>query len=118
MAKLLTILFWIIICGSLCSAQDLHYSNYNYNKLYLNPGNTGGFNGTLRVGASQRNQYRTFIGEAYQSSMIWIDSQLSIGKNERHWLGVGFYLLTDSIGDLGLSQNGTSFKSCLSSFLR
>ncbi len=88
------------------SSQDLHYSNYNYAPLYLNPANTGGFNGNIRAGASYRDQFRTFIGEAYQSTMIWADSPVAFVVNERQWLGIGLNLFSDRTGDLGFGMSG------------
>lgn len=92
-------------CFSL-SAQDLHYSNYNYAPLYLNPANTGGFNGNIRAGASYRDQFRTFIGEAYQSTMLYVDSPVSFVVNEKMWIGIGLNLFADKVGDLGLGTSG------------
>ena len=88
------------------SGQDLHYSNYNYAPLYLNPANTGGFNGNIRAGASYRDQFRTFIGEAYQSTMLWVDSPVSFVVNEKMWIGIGLNMFADKTGDLGLGTSG------------
>ena len=87
-------------------AQDLHYSNYNYAPLYLNPATTGGFNGNIRVGASHRDQFRTFIGEAYQSTMVWADSPATFVIDEKKWLGLGVNLFSDKVGDLGFGMSG------------
>jgi len=97
----------ILFLGCLSiSAQDLHYSNYNYAPLYLNPANTGAFNGNIRAGASYRDQFRTFIGEAYQSTMIWVDSPVSFVVNEKMWIGLGLNMFADKTGDLGLGTSG------------
>lgn len=96
---------FMIACFS-ASSQDLHYSNYNYAPLYLNPASTGGFNGNIRAGASYRDQFRTFIGEAYQSTMVWADSPVSFVFNERQWIGIGINLFSDRTGDLGLGMSG------------
>jgi len=90
------------------NAQDLHYSNYTYSPLYLNPANTGGFNGSIRVGASHRDQFRTFIGEAYQSTMVYVDSPVSFLANEKMWLGLGANLFSDRVGDLGFGLGGVT----------
>lgn len=96
----------ICLCSIAAKGQDLHYSNYNYAPLYLNPANTGGFNGNIRAGASYRDQFRTFIGEAYQSTMIWADSPVSFTFNERQWIGIGLNLFSDKTGDLGFGMSG------------
>ena len=103
-----TILLSIAFCLSCFAikAQDLHYSNYNYAPLYLNPATTGGFNGNIRVGASYRDQFRTFIGEAYQSTMLWADSPVSFIIEDKAWLGLGVNLFSDKVGDLGFGMSG------------
>ena len=103
-----TILLSIAMCFFcfVTKAQDLHYSNYNYAPLYLNPATTGGFNGNIRVGASYRDQFRTFIGEAYQSTMIYADSPVSFIIDEKKWLGLGVNLFADKVGDLGFGMSG------------
>jgi len=104
------LLLSIVFCflGSSSYAQDLHYSNYNFTPLFLNPAKTGGFNGSIRVGAAHRDQFRTFIGEAYQSSMVYIDSPVSFLGNEKLWLGLGANLFSDRVGDLGFGMNGVT----------
>lgn len=105
--KLLYLSFLLLFTGSLIS-QDLHYSNYHFAPLYLNPAKTGGFNGNIRAGASYRDQFRTFIGEAYQSTMVWADSPIAFGINEQQWIGVGVNLFSDKTGDLGFGMSGVS----------
>lgn len=96
----------ICFCSLFVKAQDLHYSNYNYAPLYLNPANTGSFNGNIIVGASYRDQSRTFIGEAYQSTMVYADSPVSFILTEKLWLGLGINLFADQVGDLGFGMSG------------
>lgn len=95
----------MILGVSLC-AQDLHYTNYEFAPLYLNPAKTGGFNGSLRAGGTYRDQFRTFIDEAYQSTGLWADSPIAFGFNEKQWIGIGANLYTDKTGDLGFGQSG------------
>lgn len=101
---LISVLFFFF--AFVAKGQDLHYTNYNYAPLYLNPANTGGFNGNIRAGASYRDQSRTFIGEAYQSTMIWADSPVTFIFNERQWIGLGINLFSDKTGDLGFGMSG------------
>lgn len=92
--------------GLFGQAQDLHNSDYRFNPLYFNPALTGGFEGTIRAGSVHRDQFRTFIGQAYQSTSLWVDSPISYVINENSWLGVGANFYRDIAGDLGLGHNG------------
>ncbi len=92
--------------GLFGQAQDIHNSDYRFNPLYLNPALTGGFEGTIRIGSTHRDQFRTFIGQAYQSTSLWVDSPISFVINEKSWLGVGANFYRDLAGELGLGHNG------------
>jgi len=95
-----------MVLGFYIQAQDLHNSDYRFNPLYLNPALTGGLEGNLRAGAIHRDQFRTFLGKAYQSTSIWLDSPVSFVFNEKTWLGLGANFYRDLVGDLGLGHNG------------
>lgn len=86
-------------------AQTLHFSDYSYAALALSPANTGAFHGTLRFNAARREQYRNFIGQAYEDTYISIDSPVSFIINEKHWLGLGISFQQMLAGDLTLEQN-------------
>ena len=56
MKKLLVILF--ICIGFSSKAQDIHFSQFYMNPVYLNPALTGNFDGDWRFTANQRSQWR------------------------------------------------------------
>ena len=111
--KLSRIIICLCICafGSILTAQDLHFTNYNFAPLHLNPAKTGGFNGSYRVGGTYRDQFRTFIDEAYQSAGLWIDSPIAFGLNEKQWIGAGANLFNDQVGDLGFGTRGVNLNA-------
>ncbi len=111
--KLSRIIICLCICafGTLLTAQDLHFTNYNFAPLHLNPAKTGGFNGSYRVGGTYRDQFRTFINEAYQSAGLWIDSPIIFGFNEKQWIGAGASLFNDQVGDLGFGTRGVNLNA-------
>jgi gliding motility-associated-like protein len=102
---LLSFLFSILVVGYICG-QDLHYSNYNFAPLYLNPAKTGDFLGTIRIGGIYREEARFFINNPFQTQNIHIDSPLSKGFSKNHWVGLGLNIYTDKAGDIAAANNG------------
>jgi len=57
MKKLITIL--LIVMSFTSKAQDIHFSQYYMNPIYLNPALTGNFEGDWRFTANQKSQWRS-----------------------------------------------------------
>jgi hypothetical protein len=51
-------LFFLLLIVQV-NGQDIHWSQYNDNPLFQNPGNTGNFNGDYRFVGNYRNQWRS-----------------------------------------------------------
>lgn len=98
--------FILVFLSFIGSAQDLHYTNYNFAPLYFSPAETGSFNGTIRVGGILRDQFSSFITNAYQSQSLYIDSPQSFGVLKKDWVGLGLVFYNDSAGDIGFSNTG------------
>lgn len=56
--KSLTIIFWCFLSLT-GKAQDVHFSQFYMNPVYLNPALTGNFEGDWRFSANQRSQWRS-----------------------------------------------------------
>lgn len=52
--------------SSTCMAQDIHFSQYYMNPIYLNPALAGNFNGDWRFTANQKSQWRS-VSRPYNS---------------------------------------------------
>jgi type IX secretion system PorP/SprF family membrane protein len=97
----------LLICLCfLISAQDLHFTNYKFAPLAINPAKTGAFYGSYRVSIVYRDQFDSFIQKGYKTSMLNLDGTLRLGFAENHWIGWGFNILTDKAGDLGFKNSG------------
>jgi len=97
----------IFVCLSMSlQAQDLHFTNYNYTPLYFNPANTGGFAGTIRLSGIYRDQFRSFITEAFQTNSLSVDSPIMKGIGDFHWIGAGLNLYSDKAGAISLTNSG------------
>ena len=106
-----TLLYVVVVLAGFTNlqAQDLHNSLFYMNPLHMNPGFTGAFEGTFRIGGIYRDQARTAIGKsAYSTPAIYGDAPIiMIGK--RSWLGGGILVLQDKAGDGSLKLSGGSY---------
>lgn len=106
MQRRLLLCFLSLIFTSSLIGQDLHFSNYNFAPLYINPAKTGSFFGTVRLGGIYREEARFFINNPFQTQSLYIDSPITRGFSKNHWVGVGLNLYTDTAGDLATANNG------------
>jgi type IX secretion system PorP/SprF family membrane protein len=75
-------------------AQDIHWSQFNDNPLFQNPGNAGNFNGDYRFVANYRDQWRS-VTVPYTTLSLSADGKLAKHKN----LGYGILFFHDVVGD-------------------
>jgi type IX secretion system PorP/SprF family membrane protein len=61
-----TFLFLLLMISRFTLAQDVHFSQYYFSPLSLNPANTGNFNGDYRLFGNYRSQWRT-IDKGYNT---------------------------------------------------
>ncbi|MBI2259490.1 MAG: PorP/SprF family type IX secretion system membrane protein [Flavobacteriia bacterium] len=88
-------LFYIFIffnCAILF-AQDVHWSQFYDNPLFISPSNTGNHDGEHRIITSYKDQWRS-VTKAFQTFSLSYDKKL---KNEDLRLGAVF--LSDQVGD-------------------
>lgn len=75
-------------------AQDIHWSQFNANPVFQNPGNAGHFNGDLRFVGNFRDQWRS-VSVPFQTLSMSIDGK---PYNKRN-LGLGGLFFHDISGD-------------------
>ncbi len=111
--------FCILLAGHL-SSQDLHWTLYNFSPLTLNPGFTGAYEGSFRVGGIFRDQApnvsssRGFTSDNRPNGLtevnnvyfptynFYIDAPIIRGLRKQDWVGIGGTFYSDRAGDLGL----------------
>lgn len=93
MKKLLNIFIILLLTNSV-KAQDIHWSQFNDNPLFQNPGNAGNFNGDYRFVANYRDQWRS-VTVPYTTLSLSADGKLDKHKN----LGYGILFFHDVVGD-------------------
>ncbi len=87
--------FFILLNGSIFFGQDIHWTQFNDNPLFQNPGNTGGFKEDFRFVANYRNQWRSV-------TVPFSTSSFSFDTKYKKW-GLGFLTFHDQVGDGKLS---------------
>ncbi len=79
-------------------SQDIHYSQFASNPVYLNPANAGAIDGVFRVGINQKTQWLS-VTKPYVSFSGSFDMPVYKSNGKRHLLGLGAQLNTDQAGD-------------------
>ncbi|MDG1148599.1 MAG: PorP/SprF family type IX secretion system membrane protein [Crocinitomicaceae bacterium] len=95
--KLLKIIPHFIFClfiSSMAYSQDLHWSQFNANPIFQNPGNTGHFKGDVRFSGNFRDQWRS-VTRPYSTISLSVDANAPSIKN----LGYGMLFFHDVTGD-------------------
>ena len=106
LSKLLPILV-LLFCWQGLSAQDIHYTLFDYSPLRANPAFTGAFEGSVRIGGIYRGQWFT-VGDAteFGTPSFYADAPIIKGFRDQDWIGVGLYVLRDKYGRNALETTG------------
>jgi len=91
-------IFILLIITPKMKAQDMFYSYYQGNALYLNPAETGHFYGDWRVAGNFRDQWRA-LNIPYNTFSAAFDKNVYILGNR---IGAGIYALNDQAGEVGI----------------
>ncbi len=101
--KKIFILTGFILSTYFVIAQDIHFSQFNYAPLSLNPALAGAFSQDHRIIANYKSQWRS-ISKSYMTYGISYDCGILKGKLNGGVLGLGIQLFNDQAGDNKLSQ--------------
>ena len=91
--RTIAFVFLVFIC-ELSFAQDIHWSQFFNNSLYLSPANSGNFKGNARIISSYREQWKS-VTKPFKTFSFSYDTHLK--KNQD--VGLGFLLFNDNSGD-------------------
>lgn len=87
---------WIVIVWLIFSnafGQDIHWSQFDWNPVFQNPGSSGMFDGDYRVHANYRDQWRS-VTVPFQTLNVSVEAK-NVYKN----LSVGMFFFHDVVGD-------------------
>lgn len=90
----LLLLCCILTSSLFLRAQDIHWSQFNRNPVFQNPGNAGQFNGDVRFVANYRDQWRS-VTVPFQTLSFSVDSK----PYNRRDIGYGLLVFHDVVGD-------------------
>jgi type IX secretion system PorP/SprF family membrane protein len=83
------------------AAQDIHFTQFDFNPLFLNAANTGNFRGDMRIAGIYRNQGKS-TSTPYSTASISFDKQLYVFNQK---MGLGGLFINDESGTGGLTFN-------------
>lgn len=101
---LLLILFSaVFVCGAW--AQDKHFTQFYASPLTLNPALTGAMEGTYRVGAIYRDQWKKVLDEPIKTFSISADLRFDRRgkKNDNDAIGLGIVFFNDKVNVVDFS---------------
>ena len=105
MRKIIRILPAFILFTGMISirvnSQDIDFTLFNYNPLFLNPANTGNFIGDWRLGVNYRNQWAA-TANPFQTASLSFDTKFNLIRQK---FGAGLYFVNDESGEGGLKFN-------------
>jgi type IX secretion system PorP/SprF family membrane protein len=96
--KIIALLFTAFCLPQTADAQDIHFTQFWMNPMYLNAAQTGVFNGDYRVGGMYRQQWRT-IPVNYKTLSLFGDTRFDGVLSEQSSIGVGLIFNNDVAGD-------------------
>lgn len=99
---------FLILFGFLCPifSQDASFSQFYVSPLTLNPALTGSFDGTYRVSAIYRDQWRTVANDPYSTIAASGEVQFQINtrsSNNPDLIGAGLLFFSDRVGTFELN---------------
>ena len=83
------------------TGQDIHFTLFNSSPLYLNPANTGNFNGDWRLTGTYRNQWSA-LSDPFSTAAVGFDKQFYLLNQT---LAFGLTFINDESGSVALSVN-------------
>ncbi len=102
---ILLIGLFIISFSREISSQDFHFSQFLASPVYINPANTGNFQGDYRLSGNYRDQWSS-IAIPYKTVAISMDRNFFLFHKK---IGGGISLIGDQSGDIGLTTSKLFF---------
>ena len=109
--KLKYLLVIISFCIINCTwAQDRHFSQFYAAPIYLNPANTGAYEGKFRIGLIYRDQWRGTLDNPFitNSGFVDIRTNLKISSSHKDYAGLGVIFFADKVGAVDFNTNNLS----------
>jgi type IX secretion system PorP/SprF family membrane protein len=99
------LLVFLMAMPFVLSAQDIHFTQFTYAPLSVNPAQAGLFEGTYRIGGLYRSQWNSGVKNGYQTPVLSVDLPIK-GFRKQDWIGVGVNFARDAAGIAALTNTG------------
>lgn len=118
MTKVLNITFFLLI-SIVSNAQDVGFTQFFSNPIYLNPALTGQYNGNYRISSSYRSQWFSGLENPYQTFSFSGDLKFKANRNDKYSdeYSAGLLFLTDQTRIFDLNTNQLSFSGSYTKYL-
>jgi|TARA_B100000795_G_scaffold270000_2_gene261780 type IX secretion system PorP/SprF family membrane protein len=93
------LLFILLISSASLKAQDVHFTQWMFSPLNLNPGETGRFDGDYRITGNFRSQWAAVMEKQYKTFGVSYDQIFKV-YNQELSAGITFVNDRSSVGDL------------------
>ncbi len=103
---------FVLSFPSQLKAQDIHFSQYYFNPVLMNPAFTGFYRGQIRAALNYRKQWG-FLPFPYISQTASIDSRLFSKKLNYNTFAIGACIINDRAGVGNLATQGAQFSSAV-----
>jgi len=84
---------WLLCTGLFFSgqlqAQDLHFTQFQFAPLTINPALAGSYSGSYRVGGIYRDQYSSVATNGFKTLSFMADAPVIRGFRKNDWIAVG-----------------------------
>ena len=97
-----TILLLTLFSGFIFT-QDVHFSQFNYIPLQINPASAGDFNGCYRIHSTYRNQWNS-VSSPFLTYLISFDEPLKTKNFSENKYGIGVILMNDQYSSKGFNH--------------
>lgn len=101
----------LIICFLSAQAQDKHFSQFYSAPMTTNPALTGAFDGSFRIGAIYRNQWRGALENPFQTYAASFDMRFKMGE-KRYFddaIAGGVLFFADRVGNVDFNTTQMAF---------
>src|SRR5688572_22723247 len=83
--------------ASICTAQDIHFSQFYENAILRNPALTGIFSGDYKAGINYRTQWGN-ISNPFETVIASVESRINVNKDQNDYLSFGLCTSYDHAG--------------------
>ena len=112
-SRFLLLMMLSIMVARTIQAQDIHFSQYYTTSLFINPANTGIYNGNIRFANNYRNQWSK-LGTPINTYFSAFDTKLKLFKQN---IGIGGLIIHDQSSVYGLTTDEFKISVSYSRFI-